>query len=139
MNTEELLDCPYRVIDFLPKQVPADSSGQYFAVEKYLRTGLRGEIQNRKFMLILKLMCYQELTLFFPDTEETKLRPAPEELGKSMAERSVCLILKDAMITSDPDDAYMTLYHADEELLSLIKSLAGSEGFFVRDPEGPAE
>lgn len=32
---EELLERPYWVIDILPWQVPADSPGKYFAVERY--------------------------------------------------------------------------------------------------------
>ena len=32
---ERLLEAPYWVIDFLPKQVPQDSAGQFFAVEQY--------------------------------------------------------------------------------------------------------
>ena len=34
-TVEELLQCPYWIIDILPSQVPEDSPGQYFAVEKY--------------------------------------------------------------------------------------------------------
>ena len=34
-TVEELLECPYWIIDILPLQVPKDSPGQYFAVEKY--------------------------------------------------------------------------------------------------------
>ena len=36
-TVEELLQTPYWIVDILPAQVPADSAGQYFAVEKYLR------------------------------------------------------------------------------------------------------
>lgn len=32
---EELLEKSYRVVDFLPEQVPEGSAGQFFAVEKY--------------------------------------------------------------------------------------------------------
>ena len=35
MTIEEYLNKPYWVIDILPKQVPADSKGQYFKIEKY--------------------------------------------------------------------------------------------------------
>ena len=35
MTIEEYLNKPYWVIDILPKQVPADSKGQYFRIEKY--------------------------------------------------------------------------------------------------------
>ena len=33
-TVDELLQCPYWVIDILPSQVPKDSPGQYFAVEE---------------------------------------------------------------------------------------------------------
>lgn len=35
MTIEELLEKPYWIIDILPKQVPKDSPGQYFAVEDF--------------------------------------------------------------------------------------------------------
>ena len=35
MMIEEYLEKPYWVIDILPKQVPADSRGQYFEIEEY--------------------------------------------------------------------------------------------------------
>lgn len=35
MSIEEFLEQPYYVMDILPKQVPADSGGQYFKVEQY--------------------------------------------------------------------------------------------------------
>ena len=38
-TTEELLQCPYWIIDILPSQVPENSPGQYFTVEKYFLQG----------------------------------------------------------------------------------------------------
>ena len=32
---EELLHSPYWIVDILPAQVPKDSPGQYFAIERY--------------------------------------------------------------------------------------------------------
>ena len=52
---EELLQCPYWIIDILPSQVPKDSPGQYFAVEKYFLQGDRmKEIKQKHIGLILK-------------------------------------------------------------------------------------
>jgi len=42
-TVEELLQCPYWIVDILPSQVPEDSPGQYFAVEKYFLQGDRIE------------------------------------------------------------------------------------------------
>ena len=51
-----------------------------------------------------------------------------------MAEREVLLLFDDALITSDPEDTYLTLYHPDARLLALVRTLAGSEGLFVWQP-----
>ena len=56
---EELLQCPYWIIDILPSQVPQNSPGQYFAVEKYfLQWDRLEEIKQKHINLILKLNCY---------------------------------------------------------------------------------
>jgi hypothetical protein len=52
---EELLNTPYWIIDILPKQVPAGSAGQYFAIEKYLRETQLSDIKKKHVNLILKL------------------------------------------------------------------------------------
>ena len=55
---EELLGTPFWIIDILPAQVPVDSAGQYFAVEKYFLQGDRlAEIKQKHINLILKLNC----------------------------------------------------------------------------------
>ena len=59
---EELLQAPYWIVDILPAQVPADSPGQYFAVEKYfLQERQLAEIKQKHIQLILKLNCYRDL------------------------------------------------------------------------------
>ncbi len=135
MSIEDLLDCPYWIIDILPKQVPSGSAGQYFTVEKYFRTTLFDQIQLRKLSLILKLCCYRDLTLFLPDTEESVENPPPEMLRETMDGRNVCLLIGDTLITSDPEDLSMTLYNASDELLALIETLAPSEGLYIWQTE----
>ena len=39
------------------------------------------------------------------------------------------------MLLSEPDDTHMTLFHPDEELLNLVKTLAVGEGLYVWQPE----
>lgn len=139
MDTEELLNRPYWIIDILPKRVPENAEGQYFAVEKYFRTALRDKLQLQKLSLMLKLNCYADLLLMFPESEESVKNPAPEKLSRILSEQEVLIFVGDALISSDPEDAYFTLYNPDERLLELITALAGSEGFFVwkgsEDPE----
>ena len=79
--TERLLLQPYWVIDFLPKQVPQDSRGQFFAVEQYYLTGKRHERLCRQLAdVVLKLNCYHDLTVNHGGDEWIN-NPAPEVLA----------------------------------------------------------
>ena len=138
MTIEEYLNKPYWVIDILPKQVPADSRGQYFRIEKYFLEHPQIDIIYRKFSnILLKLNCYEDIDVSH-DGEEWITNPAPHELEaallKCMADKHLFyIILKsaDVMITVSGDDTYMTVYNPTEEVLELIGSLAGSEGLFL--------
>ena len=139
MNIEELLSRPYRIIDILPKQVPANRAEQYFAVDRYFRRKLREKILLQKLSLLLKLNCYADLTLMLPESEETIENPAPEKLRSLVAEQQIYLFAGSALITSDPEDSYMSLYNADEDLLKLVQALAASVGLFVWKPSSDPE
>ena len=126
---DALLQTPYWIIDILPEQVPADSPGQYFAVEKYFLGEERfAAIKQRHIDLILKLNCYRRITI------DDETNPAPESIAASMRERYLFILLDDAMILSEPDDTHMTLFNPDEGLLALVKTLAAGEGLFVWKP-----
>ena len=61
---EELLQSSYWVIDILPLQVPKDSPGQYFAIEKYfLQDKQFAEVKQKHINLILKLNCYRDISI----------------------------------------------------------------------------
>ena len=138
MTIEEYLNKPYWVIDILPKQVPADSKGQYFKIEKYFLEHPQIDIIYRKLSnILLKLNCYEDIDVSH-DGEEWMTNPAPHELEaallKCMADKQMFyIILKsaDVLITVSGDDTYMTVYNPTEEVLELIGSLAGSEGLFL--------
>ena len=138
MTIEEYLDKPYWVIDILPKQVPADSKGQYFEIEKYYREHPQIDNIYRKFTnILLKLNCYEDIGVSY-DGDEWITNPAPQELEaallKCMADKQMFyIILKsaDVLITVSGDDTYMTVYNPTEEVLELIGSLTGSEGLFL--------
>ena len=54
MTIEELLQTPCWVVDFLPRQVPVDSAGQYFSVEKYyLEKERMAAIKQKHIELVL--------------------------------------------------------------------------------------
>ena len=126
---EELLQTPYWIIDVLPAQVPKDSPGQYFAIEKYLRKEQMAVIRQKHANVILKLNCYRDIEL---DGEKN---PEPARIAEAVRERTAYIMTGGAMILSEPDDTHMTLFNPDEELLGLIRDLASSEGLFVWKPQ----
>lgn len=129
---EELLQTSYWIIDILPKQVPKDSQGQYFRIEDFFLQGEnRNAVKQKHLNLILKLNCYRDVSL----DEEEDLNPPPEQIANTVFRRYTYIRMADAMLLSEPDDTHMTLFNPDEELLKLVKTLAGSEGLFVWQPQ----
>ena len=134
---EQLLEEPCYVIDFLPRQVPADSTGQYFAVERFTRENPQiSGLPHRFADLMLRLNCYFDLAV--GDGEHWSFNPAPEELYRRIAGcpatafANMLIPGQDSLITFNGDDLYMTLYHPSEELLQTVKQLAAALGLFVR-------
>ena len=127
---ERLLREPCWIVDILPMQVPKDSPGRYFTVEKYfLKKKRLAAIKRKHIRLVLKLNCYRHLTV---DGETPEL--PPEKLAKEMRRRTVCILVDGAMILSEPDDTHMTLFAPDEPLLELVRAIAAGEGLFVWKP-----
>ena len=128
---DELLETPYWVIDILPQQVPKDSPGQYFAVERYyLAEAQLAAIKQKHINVILKLNCYRDLSL----NDDPAVNPPPEQIAEEMRRRHLCIMVDDAMILSEPDDTHMTVFNPDEELLKLIQTISAGEGLFVWQP-----
>ena len=127
----ELLQSPYWIIDILPKQVPKDSPGQFFAVEEYYLSGERlAEIKQKHINVILKLNCYRCISI----DEETEENPSPERIAMEMRSRYLCIMVDDAMILSEPDDTNLTVFNPDGKLLDLIRVISAGEGLFVWKP-----
>ena len=121
LTIEELLQTEYWIIDILPGQVPADSPGAKDRLE---------EVKRKHIGLVLKLNCYRDISI----DEEPLVNPSPERIADEMLRRHLCILTGDSMIMSEPDDLSMTLYHPDEELLDLIRTIAAGEGLFVWQP-----
>ena len=126
-SIDQLLQTPYWIIDILPKQVPKGSPGQYFAVERYYLKRQMAAVKQKHINVILKLNCYFDITL----DDETEVNPAPEKIADAMRSRHVNIRVGESLLTSEADDTYMTVYNADERLLSLMRSLAAAEGLFI--------
>lgn len=142
MNIEEYLERPYWVIDILPKQVPADSSGQYFRIAEYYLEHPQMDAIYRKFTnILLKLNCFEDLEVSLGG-EKWTTNPAPKAieamLTDCLAAKSMLYIMlkpADAMIVISGDDTYMTVYNPSEETLDLLGALASSEGLFIWKPK----
>ena len=131
MTIDELLQKPYWIIDIFPEQVPADSPGQFFAIEKYYLEKERiRAIKQKHINLILKLNCYRSISI----DEDPVIDPDPEYIDAEMRRRYLYVFIGDAMILSEPDDTHMTVFNPDEKLLELIKTIAAGEGLFVWQP-----
>jgi hypothetical protein len=141
MTTEDYLNKPYWVVDILPQQVPADSPGQYFTIEKYYLEHPQIDHIYRKFAnILLKLNCYCELEVS-RDCETFSGDFAPEDLERFLLETNASpypLYIRvnhmDALFAYAGDEHYLTLYEPDRELLRLVHQLAQSEGLFVWEP-----
>ncbi len=138
MTIDDYLEKPYWLIDILPKQVPANSRGQYFKIERYWLEQPQFSRICRKFAsLLMKLNCYYGIAV----ADASGAVPVclqPESLEKMLTGGDAVYMVMDsenAMIGFNGDDHYMTLYNPSKELLELVSLLANSEGLFVWKPD----
>ena len=133
---ESFFDKDYWVVDFLPKQVPEKGGGRFFAVEEYYLEPSRYAVLHERFCdILLKLYCYFDLRLFVDDETEGLVNPKPELLAShikaNQSELGILIGSSEALITLGCDDTHMTVYAPSDDLLELIRTLAGAEGLFV--------
>ncbi len=133
---EALLEKPYWVIDFLPRQVPEGSTGQYFAVERFYLQEPRQSALRRQFAeILLKVNCFYDLLICDPEEENWDRNPAPERLYSLLVQEKKDLFIHlpedSALITLNLDDTYMTVYGPSESLLGLLSQLSVSAGLFL--------
>ncbi|MCR5846019.1 MAG: hypothetical protein K6G78_05550 [bacterium] len=130
-DLEELFQTPYWIIDILPKQVPAEGAGQYFAVEKhFLKAESMAAIKQRHINVVLKLNCYFDISL----DEGSCVNPSPDCIEDKMFNGRLCIMIDEAMIVSEPNDTYMTIFNPSESLLEMVMAIAPAEGLFVWQP-----
>lgn len=130
---EELLEKPCWVIDGLPERVPADSAGQYSALEEAFHTP---ELFSKFANILLKLNCYYDLHVNYRG--EWVKNPSAADLSAWLNDvfqtQGRILILaspEEALFTLNGDDNYMTMYDPDAVLLERTARIAGAEGLFV--------
>ncbi len=128
-KADELLQKPYWVIDILPEQVPKESKGQFFEIERFfLESSRLTSIKQKHVNVLLKLNCYYQLSI------DGEVNPSPERIVEDVMERSVQIRADEAMILSEPDELHMTVYNPDEKLMKLITAISSGEGLFVWKP-----
>jgi hypothetical protein len=125
---DDLLNTPYWIIDILPMQVPKDSPGQYFKIEKHFLTEQLADIKQKHVNVILKLNCYMDISI------DEEVNPSPEQIRNIINQRYIFIMMGDSMILSEPDDTHMTVFNPDEKLLDLIKIISRGEGLYVWKP-----
>ena len=141
--TERLLSRPYWVIDFLPMQVPEQSNGQFFAVEKYYQEEPQRERLCRQFAdVLLKLNCYHDLLVNRNTSNIWVKNPEPEVLiawlNEALQHGHLCVLIDegDALITASGGDMNLTIYNPSPALLELVRTLASAAGLFLWNPQG---
>lgn len=128
-SVDELLQKPYWIIDVLPEQVPVDSPGQFFEIERFfLEKNNLTSIKQKHINVLLKLNCYYQISI------DGEVNPSPERIVDAVTERSPQIMVADAMIASEPDDLCMTVYNPDEKLIKIITAISLGEGLFVWKP-----
>lgn len=135
---DDYFDKEFWVVDFLPKQVPENAGGRFFSVEQYYLEPSRYAVMRERFSdILLKLYCYYDLRLFVDDTEGM-FNPDPELLASHIKDNQgdLCILVgaSEGLITLSCDDTNMTVYAPSEDLLELIRTLAGAFGLFVWKP-----
>ena len=137
--TETLLNKPCWVIDILPEQVPKEKAERYFAVEKYyLQPSMMADLHRRFTDILLKLNCYSDFLVSFPDTDREICNPSPDLLASwiNSEEKDLCIVLsgEDALITLNHDDTCMTVFNPSGILLNRLNSLVAASGLFLWQP-----
>ena len=126
------------VIDLLPRRVPADGAGQFFAVESHLLQGGHLEQLAHKFAnILLKLNCYYDLKVNCGDVKV--LNPAPEQLEQLVwqcvtgndlpAFMHIAVTQAPTTITVARGDINMTLNQPTDDMLQYLDYTV--KGLFV--------
>ena len=136
---EKLLEKEYLVIDFLPRQVPSGSAGQFFDVEEYLLSkGNKERLHGSFAEIVLKLNCYRDILVKEVNEEKWQLNPQPAELIRMFTRPKKNVFLQillekdNTLITFDSTDSYLTVYNPSSTLKTLLQQLAAAQGLFFR-------
>lgn len=126
---ECLLEKSFWVVDFLPEQVSAERSKQYFAVEEFCGKGRYINQLYQKFAyLVIKLSCYFDID----GNSSPKIIFESVNCCTTKGYVNFLFADEDVLVTLNGGDLYMTVYNPNERFLQLLRSLVASEGLFLR-------
>ena len=135
---ETLLEGPWHVADILPKRVPKEASGQYFAVERYFLQPERiREIYRRYAEVFIRLNCYYSMAVSFDLGETWEEDPEPAAFVQKVldapdtAQLRVLFPEQRAMIDLDFGYTDLAVYDPDSNILDLLRPMLLAEGFFL--------
>lgn len=135
---EALLEKPCFVIDFLPRQVPADSPGRFFEVERYFLEGKEFKRTAKRFVrIILKLQCYYHLEMYCGKLmEHMEIRELAAYIEQSVLKKKgfIQFLFPEAnvLLCLEGDSLNLTVYNPGPEIQKILSELAASEGMFFR-------
>ena len=136
-------DVPCWIADILPRQVPKDADGQYFAVDRYFRQPERlAQLHRKMAEIILKLNCYYDVEYSFDAESSWETNPDPESVAKRLEALPGNIIFRallpaqQTLIEIDPTDTYLSVCTENDEALDLIRKLAAAEGLFLWQAPG---
>ena len=128
-HIECLLEKSFWVVDFLPEQVSAERSKQYFAAEDFCcHSQYVNQLYQKFAYLIIKLSCYFDIDG----------NPSPKYIFDQVTDcmtngyANFLFADEDVFVTLNGGDLYMTVYNPNEKFLQLLRSIVASEGLFLR-------
>jgi len=135
-QVEKLLEQPYYVIDFLPRQVQKDEGYFFFEVEEYfLNINEINRISEKFIHIILKTLCYFKFSVY---AEKWLNTVKPEELAsvikkvvtKQKGFIHILLSQDNVLLEIKGGDLHISVFNCNEKIESIMKALAISEGLF---------
>ncbi len=133
---EDLLEKDCFVIDFLPRRVPENSGGGFFAVEEhYLES--HGTQLRRKFAdILLKLNCYYSFIVCSGEDCVCEEKPSPARVEALTLENktffNILIESENTLLSVDRDSVYISVYNPSSEVLKTLEPLAQANGLFIR-------
>ena len=133
----ELLEKDCWVMDYLPRQVPAEAREGYFKVENYLLNHYEEfDLRKRFTAVVLKLLCYHKLTVHWGKWVED---PSPALIAEAIQTildnhsgwLNILLQEEKALLVFEWDCLNLALYDPSPDLLELMEEIARSEGLFL--------